>query len=75
MAKVIAYIGFNPLPQETLGQRIRAKRLELGLYQRELAERFGVNITTLRQWELDQMQPEKHQTEVREILERTEEAD
>ena len=55
MAKIIKYIGFNPLPVDTLGQRIKAKRLELGLHQRELAERLGVNISTLKLWELDDM--------------------
>jgi hypothetical protein len=59
-AKIIDYIGFNPLPTDTLGERIRGKRLELGLYQRELAKLLGVNIATLKLWELDEMRPVKH---------------
>lgn len=59
-AKIIADIGFNPLPTDTLGQRIRALRLELGLYQRELAAKLGVNMSTLQLWEADEMRPVKH---------------
>ena len=42
---------------ETLGSRIRAKRLELGLTQADLAERFGVTTLAVRQWESEKRFP------------------
>ena len=42
---------------ETLGSRIRANRLELGLTQADLAERFGVTTLAVRQWESEKRFP------------------
>jgi len=39
------------------GAFIREQRRALGLYQRELAEKMGVNVTTLRLWERDKEKP------------------
>ena len=41
----------------TVGERIILKREELGLSQRELAEKIGVNQATLSKWESDRMAP------------------
>ena len=39
------------------GSFIREQRRALGLYQRELAAKMGVNVTTLRLWEGDKEKP------------------
>jgi len=39
------------------GRFIREQRRALGLYQRELAGKMGVNVTTLRLWEADKEKP------------------
>jgi len=43
--------------EEISGRFIREQRRALGLYQRELAEKMGVNVTTLRLWERDKEKP------------------
>lgn len=37
---------------ETIGDHIRKRRLDLGLLQKEVAERLGVTKWTIRNWEL-----------------------
>lgn len=46
-----------PLEPKTLGERLRRRRFELGLRQRDLAERFGVSATMVGLWEMDRSQP------------------
>lgn len=41
----------------TLGDRIRCRRLELGLSQEQLGTRFGVHRGTIRQWERGKSAP------------------
>lgn len=41
----------------TLGDRIRKRRLDLGLLQEEVAERLGVCEATVWHWELNRNQP------------------
>jgi transcriptional regulator with XRE-family HTH domain len=36
---------------ETLGNYIRKKRLDLGLMQKEIANRIGVDVETVYRWE------------------------
>lgn len=43
--------------QATLGDRIAAGREALGFSQSQLAERLGVTLTALEQWEFDQSAP------------------
>ncbi len=46
------------LPEpETLGEHIRRRREELKLYQRELAERLGVDHLTVHNWETGKTRP------------------
>lgn len=59
-SKIIAYLGFNPLPKTTFGQRIKAARLEAGLFQRELAGWIGTDVKSLSLWERDRALPVKH---------------
>jgi transcriptional regulator with XRE-family HTH domain len=48
-----------PYPQvlTTVGDHLRKRRLDLGLLQRELADRLGVNETTVTNWELNRTTP------------------
>ena len=46
-----------PKTLDTWGDHIKKRRLELGLYQRELAERLGVHGSTVTNWELDRSGP------------------
>lgn len=47
----------EPLPEETLGQRITAQRKRLGLSLAELARRVGVTRETMAAWESGQSEP------------------
>jgi len=57
--RIIAFLGY--VPQEhaprTLGERIVATRRLLGLTQKELARRLGVDPSTLGRWERDGGKP------------------
>jgi len=46
-----------PKELKTLGDHIKARRLDLGLLQREVAPRLGVNTFTLGNWEKNQCEP------------------
>lgn len=47
-------------PQElkTLGDRLRRRRLDLGLLQRHVAERLGVSEASVWQWETNRTSPQ-----------------
>jgi len=53
----------GPLPRSypqvltTIGDHLRKRRLDLGLLQREVAERLGVDKTTITNWELNRTTP------------------
>jgi len=55
--------GQKPLPKGypralcTIGDHLRKRRLDLGLLQREVAERLGVNEATVTNWELNRTSP------------------
>jgi len=54
----------------TPGQQIKARRKELGLYQKDLATAVGVSNVTISQWENDETTPAtKHATKLCQILE------
>jgi DNA-binding transcriptional regulator YiaG len=44
-------------PLRTYGDHVRAKRLVLGLYRREVAELIGVDETTIYNWESNRNRP------------------
>jgi transcriptional regulator with XRE-family HTH domain len=46
-----------PKNLNTWGDHIKKRRLELGLFQRELAERLGVDESTIHNWERDYSGP------------------
>jgi transcriptional regulator with XRE-family HTH domain len=47
-----------PKQINTLGNHIRSKRLDLGLLQKEVAEKIGVDTTTIYNWERQRTEPE-----------------
>ena len=54
MGRVIRFLGYDPIPRgDTVADRIRAKRREMGWGQRELALHLGVDRCTVTGWELD----------------------
>ena len=50
---------FPGVPDEpkTLGERVRRRRMELRMLQRELAEVLGVTETTVNNWERGRTEP------------------
>lgn len=50
--------GYPKAPR-TLGDRLRARRMDLGLSQAQVAERLCVNPWTLLNWELGRTDPQK----------------
>jgi transcriptional regulator with XRE-family HTH domain len=55
---VIEFLGYDPLPPpSSLPERLASRRRVLGLSQREMAERMGVDPDTLRGWEAGRHQP------------------
>jgi DNA-binding transcriptional regulator YiaG len=52
LSRVIRFLGYDPLPTGwTIPELLRAKRRELGMGQRELAEHLGVDPKTVLYWE------------------------
>jgi transcriptional regulator with XRE-family HTH domain len=55
--------GQKPLPRTyhralcTIGDHLRRRRLDLGLLQREVAERFGADPSSVTNWELNRTSP------------------
>jgi transcriptional regulator with XRE-family HTH domain len=45
----------------TLGDHIRKCRLDLGLFQKQVAEQIGVDTTTIWNWECHKSSPQMHQ--------------
>jgi transcriptional regulator with XRE-family HTH domain len=42
-----------------LGDHLRAKRIDRGLFQKEVAARIGVDTATVTNWELGNTEPEE----------------
>ena len=57
--KIIAFLGYNPYDTQSggLGKRIVAYRRAMGITQKELALRLGVEPSTLGRWEREEGQP------------------
>jgi DNA-binding transcriptional regulator YiaG len=49
----------KPYPKElkTIGDHLKKQRLELNMLQKELAERFGATVCTVRNWEKNRSNP------------------
>jgi transcriptional regulator with XRE-family HTH domain len=62
---IIRFLGYDPAPPaSTLPERLATGRRERGLTQREMAERMGVDPSTLRDWEAGEHQPTNGSLEV-----------
>src|SRR5690606_30970241 len=49
-----------PTFPETLGQHIRKRRMDLGLFQKDIAEIVGTSIDSITFWENGRAQPQIH---------------
>lgn len=51
--RVIEFLGYDPLPAgESIAERLRTKRRQMGWGQRELADHLGVDRCSVSNWEL-----------------------
>jgi len=58
-----------PKHPKTPGERIRKKRMDLGLTMKEVAQKLGVSETTIYNWEIKGRKPYRRTEEkLREIL-------
>jgi transcriptional regulator with XRE-family HTH domain len=58
MPAIIQFLGYNPLPSaSSLPERIGAARRALGLSQRKMAAKLGVDPATLMGWEAGRHHP------------------
>ena len=56
LPKVLAFLGYDPRKEAgTLGGQIRMLRERQGLTQQALAERLGLDDSTVTEWELDRV--------------------
>jgi transcriptional regulator with XRE-family HTH domain len=55
---ILQFLGSDPLPPAiSLSERLAAARRELGLSQRKMAERLGVDPATFKNWEAGRREP------------------
>ena len=65
MPAINRFLGYDPTPAaSTLPERLAAIRRELGLTQRKMAERLGVDPSTLQGWEAGDHHPTNGSLEV-----------
>jgi DNA-binding transcriptional regulator YiaG len=58
MPAIIQFLGYNPLPAaSSLPERLATARRALGLSQRKMAAKLGVDPATLMGWEAGRHQP------------------
>ena len=58
MPAIIQFLGYNPLPTaSSLPERLATARRALGLSQRKMAVKLGVDPATLMGWEAGRHQP------------------
>ncbi|MBI2998952.1 MAG: helix-turn-helix transcriptional regulator [Deltaproteobacteria bacterium] len=58
--KIVDFLGYNPLPApKTFPEELLAARRALGLTQRGMAKRLGVDPTTILLWERGKRRPSK----------------
>jgi transcriptional regulator with XRE-family HTH domain len=52
LPRVAAFLGYDPEPEPaTFAERIRAARHRQGISQEALAQRLGLNVSTVTAWE------------------------
>jgi hypothetical protein len=58
MPAIIEFLGYNPLPEAvTMGERLVRQRTTLGLTQKNVAGRLGIDTGTLARWERGEREP------------------
>jgi transcriptional regulator with XRE-family HTH domain len=58
MPAIIQFLGYNPSPaSDSLPERLAAARSALGLSQRKMAAKLGIDPATLMGWEAGRYQP------------------
>lgn len=58
MPAIIRFLGYDPLPPAgSFPERLAGARRRLGMTQRKMAERLGIDPSTLGSWEAGQHQP------------------
>lgn len=71
---LLEYNPKYPKNPKNFGEKLRKKRMDLGLTMRELAEKAGVSETTVYNWEIRNIKPYRRTEEkLREIFDITEE--
>jgi DNA-binding transcriptional regulator YiaG len=59
-----------PLRPKTLGERIKKKRMDMGLFQKDVARMIGGSTDTITNWEKGRTKPTRHNTlKVQQFLE------
>ena len=48
-----------PLRPKTIGEKLKKKRLDLGLFQKDVAEIIGVDVNTITNWEKGRCKPSR----------------
>jgi hypothetical protein len=62
---IIKFLGYDPLPPaSSLPERLPTRHRVLGLSQREMADRMGIDSATLRGWEAGRHRPTGKRLEV-----------
>jgi len=61
LPKVIKFLGYNPYKDKpkTLGEKLLSYRKNLGMTQKELAQKLGVDPSTLARWERSEGRPSR----------------
>jgi transcriptional regulator with XRE-family HTH domain len=61
LPKIIKILGYNPYKEEprTLGEKLLAYRKVRGITQKELAQKLGIDPTTLARWERGEGKPSR----------------
>ena len=54
---IIRFFAHNPLPVSGWDKRLVRHRTSLGLSQKEVARRLGVDLSTLARWERGEREP------------------
>jgi transcriptional regulator with XRE-family HTH domain len=65
IAPIIEFLEYDPLPQpESFAERLKTYRLRLGLSQRKLAAKLGIDPGTLGSWERGRRKPSERYREL-----------
>jgi len=58
IARIIEFLGYDPLPQpESFPEKLKTYRLRMGLSQKKLAVKLGIDPSTITRWEISQYRP------------------